>query len=425
MGDGLALEQAAEKVACLGGPGFKMTPTVQDYAWGGREYISKLLGGPPRLAAELWMGGHPKSPSLLHVDGTQVPLNSLIDHAPELLIGAGPAKKFGRLPYLFKLLDVAGMLSIQCHPNKRQALEGFERENRAGIPLDAPHRNYKDDNHKPEMNLAVTEFWMLYGFKPAEEIEDAIKRNAPEFAGAMTGFAGRRYPIRKLYERIMSMSQDETDRVLSPLIQRLESEDRGNGLFAKSSPHFWALRAARNPGFKPSSGKYDRGIFSIYLLNLVRLSPGEGVYQNAGTLHAYLEGVTLEIMANSDNVLRGGLTPKHADARELMNTVLFESVPAEILKGEKISSTETLYLSGAEEFSIGKIEIAAGKSHPGRAVDSAEILLALDSNKPLTISSGSRTIQVKKGEPLFVPFGRDYKIQSKERAVIYRAMVRP
>ena len=404
---------------------YKLTPTVQDYLWGGREYISKLLGVSPSKAAELWMGAHPQSPSTLQVNGLPISLHSVIEQSPDIILGPLAAKKFGRLPYLFKILDVAAMLSIQSHPNRRQAREGFARENQAGIPLNAPHRNYKDDNHKPEMNLALTEFWMLYGFKSIEEIKTTLIQDVPEFSRVVGGFPRSSDPLRKLYEQIMGLSQEETDRVLSPLLERLKAFERQKGPFAKTSPHFWALRAARNPDFKPSNGQYNRGIFSIYLLNLVHLNPGEGVDQNPGTLHAYLEGVTLEIMANSANVLRGGLTPKHVDVSELLKTVCFESIPVEILKGEKISSTETLYRSGAEEFSIGKIEVSAQECHMGRALNSAEILLALDSNKTFTIQSEDKTFQAAKGEAIFIPFGCDYKIQSKRRAVLYRAMTRP
>ena len=252
------------------------------------------------------------------------PLDKLIAEAPEAILGQAANAHFGgRLPYLFKILDVHKMLSIQAHPTLAQARRGFARENAEGISLEASSRNYKDDNHKPEIGVALTEFWMLHGFRPLEQIAEtfgqysragcADARLSPAAgcrpATIMRPAAGL---LRELYSNVMTMPQEQVDSLLNALLSRLQAKPPSD----KDSADYWALRAAEN--FPLPGGHRDRGIFSVYLLNLVHLRPGQGTFQPAGVLHAYLEGVNVELMANSDNVLRGGLTTKHVDVPELL-----------------------------------------------------------------------------------------------------------
>src|SRR5580658_9335281 len=338
---------------------------VQHYDWGGHNFIPRLLGisnpdGKP--FAELWIGAHAKAPSLVEVADHQEPLDKLIAEAPGAILGHAANTRFaGRLPYLFKILDVHKMLSIQAHPTLAQAREGFARENAEGIPLEAGRRNYKDDNHKPEIGVALTEFWMLHGFRPLEQIADTVGQT-PELGSLLASFpqrlaaAGhdhdaRRSLLRELYSNVMTMPQEQVDSVLNSLLSRLRAKPPSD----KDSPDYWALRAAEN--FPLPGGCRDRGIFSIYLLNLVHLQPGQGTFQPAGVLHAYLEGVNVELMANSDNVLRGGLTTKHVDVPELLKILTFEGGTPEVFSGIQLSPEQRVYRTPADEFELSRIAL--------------------------------------------------------------------
>lgn len=304
---------------------------VQHYEWGGYSFIPSLLGraGKARKPhAEYWLGAHLTAPAIARVNGRRVPLTEI---APDL-------------PYLLKVLDAREMLSIQAHPNKAQARRGFAAENAAGIPLNAPNRNYKDANHKPEVHVALTPFWMLNGFRPWAEVAGFLD-TIPEFR-----------PLRKvktlkaLVRRLLTMEEPEA--ILSPLLARLQDE----GATDRENPSYWVLRAAAS---FPNAAS-DRGLFFIYLLNLVALKPGEGTYQPAGVLHAYLEGSTVELMANSDNVLRAGLTPKHVDTAELLRTISFESGFPPILKGESQGRGVRVYRTPSTEFELSRINLTPG-----------------------------------------------------------------
>lgn len=402
----------------------RLTGVVQHYDWGGLEFIPTLLGATNAEAkpfAELWMGAHPSALAVADVGGTPVKLCGLIEL---VVLGMRVAQRFaGRLPYLFKVLDARKMLSIQAHPTLEQAKEGFARENAAGISLKDPTRNYKDDNHKPEVHVALTEFWMLHGFRPLEQIA-ATLQSVPEFASIVSDFAerlaaahdaaARAALLRSLYETIMTMPQEQVDATLEPLLQRLA----GQPVPDKSNPDFWALRAA--DCFPLPGGHRDRGIFSIYLLNLVGLQPGEGTYQPAGTLHAYLEGVNVELMANSDNVLRGGLTPKHVDVPELMRIVDFSDGGPAILKGEPVSASETVYRTPAREFELSRISVSAGTDFISGTEHSADILIVLDGDA--TVKAGDESLLLKRGEIVLAPAGLAYTVDGAA-AMLYKASV--
>src|SRR6202041_437700 len=272
---------------------------VQHYDWGGHNFIPDLLGienATRKPYAELWIGAHAKAPSMIETQSGQEPLDQFIAAAPEAVLGPAVCTHFDRrLPYLFKILDVHKMLSIQAHPTLVQARQGFARENAEGIRLEAGSRNYKDDNHKPEIGVALTEFWMLHGFRPLEQIADTFDAN-PELSSLMPEFrlrlaaAGPDHQIRgsllrELYSNVMTMPQQQVNLLLNKLLSRLRETPPTD----KDSAHYWALRAAEN--FPLPGGDRDRGIFSVYLLNLVHLHPGQGTFQPAGVLHAYLEGV--------------------------------------------------------------------------------------------------------------------------------------
>lgn len=406
---------------------YELKCSVQHYDWGGFKYIPHLLGIPNsgnQPNAELWIGAHPNAPSLAIVDGAEVKLNDLIARAPETLLGKSVASRFdNRLPFLFKALDAHKMLSIQAHPTKKQAEERFAQENAAGIPLSASYRNYKDDNHKPEVHVALTEFWMLHGFRPLTEIAEVLD-DTPELSSLMPNIhvrlnacisdTDKSHLLRDLYGKIMTMPQDAIDHILNPLIARLESKN----ITDKDTSDYWALKAAQN--FPLANGHRDRGIISAYLLNLVHLQPGQGTYQPAGMLHAYLEGVNMELMANSDNVLRGGLTPKHVDVPELMSVLTFTGGKTEVLDGDKISDVERVYHTPAKEFELSRIELKKGKEYKSITSSGPVALIVLSGS--VTLDNGS-SLLLDKGHVAFVPYNERYCIKAGAHAVLFKAAI--
>lgn len=331
---------------------------AQHYAWGGYNYLPQLLkldnsAGQPY--AEWWMGDHPSAPSFVLINGRWENLAHQISLDPQGWLGAKAVERFGtRLPFLFKILDVRSMLSIQAHPTKAAAEEGFRRENEEEIPLNAPNRTYKDDNHKPEIMVALTDFWLLHGFRPEADIATLLASH-PELFKLLDSFVHR--DIQELYQVVMELPQSDVDKLLHPLCQRLCREDKEKTL-SKDNPDFWAARAFRE---YTRDGHYDRGIFSIYLLNLLHLKPGEGVFQDAGVPHAYLEGVNVELMANSDNVFRGGLTPKHVDVDELLENLVFQPVVPHILSNRHHKNLTT-YKTPAPDFELRQLLLDADHS---------------------------------------------------------------
>ena len=407
---------------------FKLQGVVQHYDWGGFDFIPKLLGrshpsGKP--CAELWMGSHANGPALVQNGEYLIPLPDLIACAPKEVLGEFVAVRFeNRLPYLFKVLDARKMLSIQAHPTLGQAAAGFAAEEKAGVPLTAPTRNYKDRNHKPEVHVALTDFWMLHGFRPLEEIADTLdtvvelRPLLPDFRKRLmtagSDPALRAMLLRRLYERAMTMPQDEVDQTLNPLLRRLKRQPTTD----KDNPDFWAARAARE--FPLPDGHRDRGIFSIYLLNLVRLKPGEATYQSAGTLHAYLEGVNVELMANSDNVLRGGLTPKNIDVPELLRVLNFSDGKPEIIRGKSASAVETIFPTPAAEFELSRIQLEDKQVYRSGARSGPDILIVL--NGTVMARRGNDSLQLKPGEIMLAPQSINYTLETiGATALVFKA----
>jgi len=391
--------------ACL----LPLQGTVRHYEWGGTAFIPALLGLPNpggQPFAELWVGAHPSAPSRV---ATGEMLDDVIAREPQSILGTISLRRFGRqLPYLFKVLDARQMLSIQAHPTKRQAEEGFARENAAGIDLGAAHRNYKDENHKPELHVALSDLWMLHGFRPPDQIAEVLME-VPEFRP----LASSPGSLKELYGTVMQMPQQEVDAVLDPLIARLERENPVD----KEAPDFWALRAAR--AFAIPKGHRDRGIISIYLLNLVHLRPGQGTFQPAGVLHAYLEGVTVELMANSDNVLRGGLTPKHVDVAELLRTLTFEAAMPETLEGAAVSPCETVYRTAADEFELSRVELVSGKPGFSALAKGPDTLTVLEGSAE--VICGTERLSLRRGESVLVRCGSEYRMEGQ--GLLFRAVV--
>ena len=305
---------------------FRLDNPIKHYPWGCPHSIPELLGlkGDGSPWAELWMGAHSASPSRT-MDGPG--LDKLIAAEPVRYLGEKAAKQYGALPFLFKLLAAEKPLSIQAHPNLAQAREGFERENRAGIPLDAPNRSYKDQNHKPEIICALTPFTGLCGFRSP----DTIRRLFAAFLDPAP--AAMKEGLSPLLETLAPAGGAQPEALrhflnelfgLSPAVCKMLTEyihsANGESAEAKLMRNF----AAQYPG--------DPAVTAPLYLNVFRLEPGEAVFLKAGTLHAYCDGFGVELMANSDNVLRGGLTGKHIDLPELMKVLDFNPSAPRIIK---------------------------------------------------------------------------------------------
>jgi mannose-6-phosphate isomerase len=392
---------------------FSLQGAVQHYDWGGYAFIPNLIGTDnfnQQPFAELWMGAHPLAPSLVKQKNTQIPLNQYISDNPAALLGDKVLANFGeQLPFLFKILDVRKMLSIQSHPNKEQAAAGFKRENQAGIPLNAPNRTYRDTNHKPEVMVALTEFWLLHGFQSLAAISRTLQ-HVSELQFLLPLFSTQ--DISVLYRYLMELPQEAVTARLRPLEARLKARVPTD----KTSPDYWAHKAFHDHTMP--DGNLDRGIFSIYLFNIVHLQPGEGIYQGAGVPHAYMEGVNVELMANSDNVFRGGLTTKHIDVPELLKSLVTEPIEPNIITGEPLSETEMIYFTPATDFELSKITINANRSHQNNSVYAPEIFIVLEGEATV---NEAQTFQ--KGEIFLATPGASYNIRSQQKTVLYCATV--
>ena len=395
---------------------FRLEGVVQHYSWGGYEFIPALLHrsnveGKP--FAEYWMGAHDNAPAEIVINSRKEKLNKLIVSQPGDILGETVYGKFGRLPYLLKILDVKDMLSIQVHPDKKSAEQAFEDENKMGIPLSASNRNYKDTNHKPELMLALSDFWLLHGFKPKENLEQVLKE-IRELNFLATLFYTEGY--KSLYKTVMEMQQAEVNDSLQPLLDRIVPLYKQNKL-SRDQEDFWAARAALTYN---TADNVDRGIFSIYFFNLLHCKPGEAVFQDAGIPHAYLEGQNVEIMANSDNVLRGGLTPKHIDVGELMKFIKFEGIHPNVLRGRKRNGMEEVYETPAPDFQLSRFELKKGES-ASFVTSTADILFL--QNGAITIDDAETGLKLEAGEAAIAFEGSDVRLSAFANSSLFRATV--
>ncbi len=368
---------------------YKLHGIVQHYKWGGTDFLPSLLletnqEGEPW--AEYWLGVHPKGTASVETDNGPQNLADMLKKHPDFL-GEEVYRAFGELPFLFKILDVKEMLSIQLHPTREVAEERFAREEAAGIPLLADNRNYKDKNHKPEVMVALTDFWLLHGFQHREAIEKSLSE-IPAWNTLTPVLAAKGVP--GLYEKVMTATDDEIFSLLDPLFQQLQQKQEK---LTPDHPDYWAWQAF----LQYSEGAHhDRGIFSIYWFNLLYLAAGEGIFQAAGIPHAYLRGVNVELMANSDNVLRGGLTPKHIDVPELLDNINFETVVPQVLSGELDQGQGLNYPVPVPDFTLKQYQLAKGEEVSGKE-NGPQILLIL---------SGEAKINeqiFRHGEAAFIP----------------------
>ncbi len=396
---------------------FKLRNPVKEYAWGDFFAIQDLLGlsreAFSRPMAELWMGAHASAPSRVQIGKEAwMPLDELIAGDPEAVLGSSVARIFsGRLPFLFKVLAVRTPLSIQVHPNAEQAEQGFRRENSAGLAPDDSGRSYRDASHKPELLCALTPFHALEGFRPVEDMLRLLDRIAPTtLAGEIRILQERpdAAGLRAFMERLLRLDEKRQGRVRKEVLSRTQDR-RGDA----AGPLEWIARLA-----KEFSG--DMGILAPALMNLVVLEPGEALWIEAGRMHAYLLGTGVEIMANSDNVVRGGLTEKHVDPAELLRIVSFESGAVRPVPAQGGSQGLCLYPVGASEFLLGRIRITPSlpfRAGPRRGV---EIHLCVEGSGSFLIQD--QEVRFSRGASLLVPdAARGYRIEGE--AVLYRASV--
>lgn len=389
--------------------------TIQDYDWGSKTAIAELLGlgGPTeKPQAELWIGAHPKAPSRVYCDGVWRSLPEVIAENPEEILGRETAQKFSNeLPFLFKVLAAAKPLSIQAHPNRRQAKEGYLRENDIGIPHNAANRNYRDDNHKPEIICALTPFWALNGFRQPQEILSLLGEiEAPPLGEALSFLRNHshRQKLQGFFSHLMTMEKDKQDKIIKETLAYAEKR--------KEEPIWtWISRL---------SDEYagDLGVLSPAFLNLVQLKPRQAMYLAAGELHAYLEGVGIELMANSDNVLRGGLTAKHIDLQELLNILNFSEAKPKILKPEIVASGEAVYSTGTAEFVLSIVEVSEGTPFIGARNRGVEMMICTKGEATIKGLGDGETTGLTRGISVVVPSAvEQYRIEGD--ATLYKAAV--
>lgn len=391
---------------------YKLQGKHRQYDWGGTQFIPALMGIQNTSNvpyAEYWMGAHPAAVAEIRTEQGDVLLDKMLADDGAMLLGEKTLTTFGTLPYLFKVLDVAKMLSIQAHPKKQNAILGYEKEEAAGIDLNAAERNYKDKNHKPEVMVALSDFWLLHGFLAPELLEARLKEFF-YFNPLQAQFRGGDY--EGLYRFFMQLSSEDADYILKPLMLDAVSSVK-SGSVDKSHPHWWANKYY--DGHVPEKN-IDKGIFSIYILNIVKVAKYEGVFQGAGLLHAYLEGQNIELMANSDNVLRGGLTTKHVDILELIHQVKFIPTYPNVLKGKALNEWETTYACPVPDFGLTKITLSQGKTYTIHT-SGLEMVLLTQGEIQLDI------LHLKAGEVAMLPAGQLVVLTANSDSVLFKAFV--
>lgn len=392
---------------------FPLQGTLMHYDWGGKDFIPKLLhlsNTSHQPFAEYWLGAHPKSSAQIIKGADRPTLKDAIQADSFHFLGKNLHERGEGLPFLLKVLDVASILSIQVHPTKEQAIMGFDKEEAAGIPLDASFRNYKDRNHKPEMLVALSEFWLLHGFQTNEQILRQLE-DVPEFNRLIGLYV--KDGLSAVYRLVMEMSDEDAYHWLLPLVKR-ELRKKREGQLNRSEPGWWVTRLFNQ---EENIQKIDKALFSIYIMNIVCLQPMESLFQGAGQPHAYMEGQCVELMSNSDNVLRAGLTNKHIDVPELIRLTRFEPTLPQIIRGSKEQPYESIYRAPVEDFSIAALSLVPGSIYQHTAT-SPEILLIIAGSVCLDGQQNYKT-----GDASYVCPETTYELTATENATLFRAFV--
>lgn len=356
---------------------FRMINPVQDYAWGSTAAFSELFGWAESTTpqAEIWMGSHPKAPSQLVEDsGDQPRLDTHLSEHPQQL---GDWQRCGTtLPFLLKILAVATPLSIQVHPSREQARSGFAAEERLGTDIQAPQRNYVDTNHKPELIVALTRFSALCGFRGTHQARSDLDALTEILITQVASDDDA--TIRAVQTLSRHLDNGDTRAALSASLQDC-AEELGHAAkllaAADLQAHRTTLSAQSLDTVERITAAFpaDPGLFVALMLNRRDLEPGQALFLPSGILHAYLGGVGVEVMANSDNVLRGGLTSKHVDVPELLRVAASDVVEQQLLEPDSTTAHQHIYNTDAEEFSLRRIDFPDSGLHceirdPGPAI---------------------------------------------------------
>ncbi|AFN64108.1 mannose-6-phosphate isomerase, class I [Mycobacteroides abscessus] len=394
---------------------------IRTYAWGSRTAIAEFTGRPtptPHPEAELWLGAHPADPAYLETGGGAESLLEVVAADPIGQLGAASVAEFGdQLPFLLKVLAADEPLSLQAHPSAQQAADGFAREEAAGVPLNSPIRNYRDRNHKPELVVALDRFEALAGFRDPGDTVDLFRALDVE---ALTPYvnllAGQSDAdgLRALFTTWITLPQPSLDvlvpAVLDGAVRYLSSDD---ARFVGEARTLLEL-GERYPA--------DAGVLASLLLNRLTLEPGEGIYLPAGNLHAYLRGLAVEVMANSDNVLRGGLTPKHVDVPELLRVLDFSPASEAHLHVETVTDgAQTRYRTPAREFALSRFDLADGE--PTQVgIKGPRILLCTQGD--VTLDGSGTGLKVRAGQSVWVPAdGGSVTLTGRSDARVFMATV--
>lgn len=382
---------------------YLMQNAIRPYPWGSRTAIATLLGEPAsdEPQAEMWVGAHPGDPSHLHtgVGDPSAASTSLLDYIqqdPSRAVGGAVAAEFGDvLPFLLKLLAADAPLSLQVHPTAEQARAGFADEEARGIPVDAGHRNYKDPFPKPEMIVALTEFVALAGFRDTAQTVRLLEALQVPSATALADTL-RKQPgadgLAELVPAILAMPADKLTAALDEIIGACRTAAERDGEFAAEFRTVVEI-ADRYPS--------DAGVIVVLLLNRVVLQPGEAIYLGAGNMHAYLSGLGVEIMACSDNVLRGGLTPKHVDIDELTRILDYTPGGMQRVKPARVGPLEVDFRTPTSEFALSRLTLKPGDE---QMIDHAGPQVLLATEGEITVSDlKDGTITLTPGSSVFIP----------------------
>ncbi|GIG22881.1 mannose-6-phosphate isomerase [Cellulomonas chitinilytica] len=379
---------------------YRLTPSTHPDAWGSTTAIPDLLSLVPdgRPVAEAWFGAHPSAPALAHVDGSQVRLDDVIAADPEGTLGADVASRSeNRLPYLLKIIAAASPISLQVHPSIQRARVGYELEDAAGTPIDARERSYRDRNHKPELVYALTRFDAMVGFRaPRRAAELLVGLDTPLAADLRARLMAdpAQSGVRAAFEWLVSPETrpgiGEVQAFADACAKRLV-----DGSPSPRTDRTVIRLAAAYPG--------DAGAVTSVLLNPVTLRPGEAVFVPAGTVHAYLQGVGVEIMANSDNVLRAGLTEKHIDLPELLVNLDAVAAPPIRIAPERVFTSTEIYYAPVDDFelSVTRLTDEGVARIPGRG---PRVLLCLEGEIEVHTERNG-TLPLRRGQAAFAPAG--------------------
>lgn len=382
---------------------------IRHYPWGSRHAIAEIQGRPTPTAepeAELWMGGHAQGSSRVEVDGRRVSLRQLLAERPRQMLGRRGAAEGHELSFLLKVLAADAPLSVQAHPNAEQARLGFAREEAAGIDRKAGHRNYRDVHAKPEIIVALTPFSLIRGFRSPRQILEGLRRVGldPSLPPLLALREDGPPNLHRFFADYMALDDDRVAAIEATVLDRLDED---------LAEHRWVRRLAQHyPG--------DRGLLAPLWLHYIELAPGEAIFTPPGVLHAYLDGLGIELMGSSDNVLRGGLTPKHVDVEELLQVVDFSPQPPRTLRGlavgEEGSAIEHVFEVPTDAFTLSRLDLDAAAFRA--EVSGAEILFCLAGDAELRRGGECQTLT--QGNAYFIAAEAGaYHLDG--RAVVFRA----